>query len=67
MVGCFAFCIFGVTMSVQDTINDHPPLASTDGEVSVKKTWSDPVCAEVKVAAVTAAMGAGGGDEAILS
>lgn len=53
-------------MSVQE-INDRAPLASTDREVAVKKTWSDPVCAEIKVSDVTEAMGAGGGDEAIFS
>ncbi len=45
---------------------------SRDQSVTAKapvadKIWADPVLVEVDVAEVTEAMGAGGGDEAILS
>lgn len=49
-----------------EQLNDT--LSTTDTAADTgKKIWSDPVCVEVKLSDVTAAMGAGGGDEAIFS
>jgi hypothetical protein len=50
-------------MSVEQLDATH---ATVDADAG-KKVWSDPVCVEVKLSDVTAAMGLGGGDESIFS